>query len=425
VTNFPAQRSLADEEASARRPARPVPVRRQMLNLALIVLAVTVPFLVTGRETMLLMIGCLGFFIMFHEFGHFAIAKLSGMKVTEFFIGFGPRLFSIRKGETEYGIKAFPLGGYVKIIGMASTDEVDPDDELRTYRRQRWYKRVATILAGPMTHFVMAFALLTVIFGFTGIPQLPNTIGEVIAGSPAARAQLAVGDRITAVGTTQTETWDAVVTQLGVADEPVALTIENRAGVVRTLDLRREMREVQGVRRPLIGVGFGNQQPVRRTYALGTSAKMAGSELKRLTGATFGGIGKFFQFDTIKSFAQQVGGAASAEGPITDAELQNRPTSIVGMTQIGAEVAKIGATELLELLVLINLALGTFNLLPMLPLDGGHIVVATYESVMGKFTGRRHYLNMNRIMPIVGVFFGLLLLMGLGAIYLDIVRPIA
>lgn len=94
------------------------------------------------------------------------------------------------------------------------------------------------------------------------------------------------------------------------------------------------------------------------------------------------------------------------------------------MTQVGAQAARSGLTPLLEILVIINLALGTFNLLPMLPLDGGHIVVATYESVVGKFRKTRHFVNMDRLTPIVVAFFGLLMMLGLGAMYLDIVRPI-
>jgi hypothetical protein len=137
VTNFPRAMSLEEQQANELRAQRrrPIPLRRQLGNLALITAAIVIPFVVTHKLSVLLMIGCLAFFIMFHEFGHFVAAKASGMKVTEFFIGFGPRLFSFRIGETDYGIKAIPAGGYVKIIGMNAEEEVAPQDELRTYRR--------------------------------------------------------------------------------------------------------------------------------------------------------------------------------------------------------------------------------------------------------------------------------------------------
>ena len=106
--------------------------------------------------------------VMIHELGHFLTAKWSHMKVTEYFLGFGPRLWSFRRGETEYGVKVLPLGGYVKIIGMSNTEEVDPADEARTYRQQPFHNRLMVALAGSFMHFVMAFILLWALFAFIG-----------------------------------------------------------------------------------------------------------------------------------------------------------------------------------------------------------------------------------------------------------------
>ncbi len=430
MTNFPRATTLEEQQLNEQRllrqQQRQVPLRRQLTNLALIVSAIVVPFVVTGRAGILLVIGCLAFFIMFHEFGHFIVAKASGMKVTEFFIGFGPRLFSVKRGETEYGFKAFPLGGYVKIIGMTAEEAVPAADEARTYRRQRWYKRVATILAGPATHFLMAFVLLVVIFGFSGRPELSNRVGEVVPGSAAAVSGVRVGERVTAVQGVPVSNWIEVVDRLFIEPAPeVALQLVDEDGAVRTLKVLRRVESVPNEPTPRLRLGVGPAAQVYVKESFPSAVSMAGSTLFDYSKITVKGMGQFFSPSSISSFFRQVTGAHSNKAEITDQELQSRPTSIVGMTQIGAQAAKSGTSQLLEILVIINLALGSFNLLPMLPLDGGHIVVATYESIVGKFTGRRHFLNMERVMPVVFAFFGFILLLGLGSIYLDIVKPVS
>jgi membrane-associated protease RseP (regulator of RpoE activity) len=423
MTNFPRPLPADEQKALEQIPRRQVPLQRQLINLALIMAAVVVPFVVTGNMPVLLMIGCLAFFIMFHEFAHFAVAKASGMKVTEFFIGFGPRLFSIRRGETEYGIKAIPAGGYVKIIGMSSTEEVDDADEQRTYRRQRWYKRVATILAGPASHFLMAFVLLVAIFGFTGTPMLSNEIGKAEPGFPAEAAGLRTGDRVTSIQGVPADDWEDVLVSLDSIKTPVVdLTVVGADGATRELAVTRKAEVNNGVTRWVLGIRPAKQVYV--TESLPKSFSLAGSTLIDYSGQTVSGVTRFFSPSTLSGFFKQVRGAHNKTGDLTQEELESRPTSIIGMTQVGAEAAKQGPTELMEILVVINLALGTFNLLPMLPLDGGHIVVATYESVMGKFRKKRHFANMERLTPFVAAFFGLLMMLGVGAMYLDIVRPI-
>ena len=121
--------------------------------------------------TVALIVG-LVFTVMLHEAGHMIVAKRSGMKVTEFFVGFGPRIWSFRRGETEYGIKAIPAGGYVRIIGMNSIEEVDPEDEPRTYRAASFPKRLATILAGIGVNLLIAFVLIFLVLVRVGETRL-------------------------------------------------------------------------------------------------------------------------------------------------------------------------------------------------------------------------------------------------------------
>ena len=148
-------------------------------------------------------VGVLAFFLIvvigLHEFGHFYFAKRAGMKVTEFFIGFGPRLWSIQRGETEYGIKALPLGGYCKIIGMTNLEETDPADEDRTFRSKGLWAKVTTLLAGPASHFVLAAIMMWAVIGFhgdTSTAQQTTTVRDVVEGRAADKAGLKPGDVI-------------------------------------------------------------------------------------------------------------------------------------------------------------------------------------------------------------------------------------
>ncbi len=142
----------------------------------------------TGQGDLLVVVVCLIVIVMVHELGHFLAAKHGRMKVTEYFLGFGPRLWSFRRGETEYGIKALPLGGYVKIPGMTNLEEVDPADEARTYREQPFHARLLVAVAGSAMHFLMAFVLLWALFAFVGLPNANQVqIQGLVPGRERAR----------------------------------------------------------------------------------------------------------------------------------------------------------------------------------------------------------------------------------------------
>src|SRR5947209_9644055 len=165
----------------AEEPKAPVEIdnRERLVRLGYFVAIVLVLAIVTGFSPFLGVIGALVAIVMLHELGHFATAKWSGMKVSEYFFGFGPRLWSIRKGETEYGIKAIPVGGYVRILGMNNLEKVDPADEPRTYRQQSFPRRLAVAVAGSAMHFVLAFLLLIVMWTAVGVPRPTLAIGEI------------------------------------------------------------------------------------------------------------------------------------------------------------------------------------------------------------------------------------------------------
>ena len=138
------------------------------------------------------------FILFMHELGHYVTARASGMKVTEFFLGFGPKIWSFQRGETEYGVKAIPAGAYVRIIGMTNLDDIDPAEEHRTYRSQPFWQRMMTICAGSAMHFVMAIAALVVLFSvydYEGFNGPPLRVQEVVVDSTADTVGIEVGNQ--------------------------------------------------------------------------------------------------------------------------------------------------------------------------------------------------------------------------------------
>ncbi len=413
--------SVVPEVVERPRP----PMARQVINLVLIMAAIAVPFLVMNAGGALFMVVALMAIIMFHEFCHYFVARLCGMKVTEFFLGFGPRLWSFKRGETEYGIKAIPAGGYVKIIGMSNLDVVDGSDESRTYRQKSWGKRVATIAAGPLSHFFLAFWLLIAYFAWAGQPVgVKPTVGAVQAGSPALSAGMRAGDRILSVNGTKVRFFDDVASAIADhAGDPIPVVV-SRNGTQTTLTVTpRTIRDANQILRPRMGVAASGAYVTERT-SLAAAFPKAFSELGHSTRLTFEGLRGLVKPDRLRSYMSQVKSANTTTGPVTEVEAQSRPTSIIGMVQIGGHAAGRSWSELLLILVAINLGLGMFNALPMLPLDGGHIVLATWEAVVSKVKGRRHYADMSKVMPFAAAFLAVLLVLGVSAMYMDVVRPL-
>src|SRR5262245_44384035 len=186
--------------------------------------------------------------IMLHEAAHFFAAKRAGMKVTEFFVGFGPRLWSVKRGETEYGVKAVVLGGYCRIIGMTNLEEVAPEDEPRAYRNKPWGPKVLVAAAGPATHFFLAAVLMFGVIYFAGDlrnERVTTTLDQVSQG--AEKAGLQPGDTIIAVNGTTVNNWDQVPTLVaGTADNPTAAGDTIRV-VVRRGDAVLEKNVVVGL----------------------------------------------------------------------------------------------------------------------------------------------------------------------------------
>jgi membrane-associated protease RseP (regulator of RpoE activity) len=432
------------EPPSGSRPA-PDPPEYETggLRLALLIAAVALVGLAFGWPVLLVILGIVAM-IFLHELGHFLTAKWAGMKATEFFIGFGPKIWSFRRGETEYGLKVLPAGAYVRIIGMNNLDEVDPVDEPRTYRQKSFPKRLLVVSAGSLMHFAQAFVLLVVLLGVVGFPgrSIANPpdrapaweINSVERDSAAAAAGLRKDDLIVAVDGDRVSGYGELSDAIAPYDvgDDVRLTIE-RDGVERTVtaELGARPAGVPGGEpgSPFLGVGTSkhfSDEPI----SLGTAIVRAPGEMVRFTGQTFGAMAGFFSPQGISDFANNVGEAGDRDSRSgggsggSSADDNDRLISIIGVVQLGSQdVANQGAF-LLALFFSLNMFIGIFNMLPLLPLDGGHAAIAVYERIRSR-PGRTYHADFAKLLPLTyAVVMGLVVL-GVTAMYLDIVDPIS
>ena len=357
-------------------------------------------------------------FVTAHEAGHFFAAKATGMKVTEFFFGFGPKLWSTRRGETEYGFKALPLGGYVRIIGMNPLEEVAPADIGRTYREKKFWEKSVVVLAGVGMNFLIAFLLFYGIVLVNGVsepvPVVDQVVETTIVGedtipTPAAAAGLQDGDVFVSIANHRIGSWADVENALSeVAAGPTDFVI-SRDGQLMALEVDLIEREpVDGT----TGTRYLGLVPIvePRDSGVIASVGVAGSQVWQGIGFTIQAIG-----DMVKpsSLAQYVGVLAGD----TDVDERIRPVSPIGIVNIGAQTES--AATFLGILAFVNVILATINLLPLFPLDGGHFAVALYEKVSGREA------NVRRLAPVAAAVIGLFAFLGFVAIILDIVDPLS
>ncbi len=380
------------------------------------------------------------FSVMLHEAGHFVTAKKFGMKVTRFFVGFGPTLWSTWRGETEYGVKALPFGGFVKIIGMHSLDDVDdPADEPRSFRRHPAWQRIVVLCAGSFMHFVLAFLL---IFGLAlGIgtendntTQL-GTISSCVAASvtqldngictasdqpsPAKLAGLKLGDKVIAFDGKPVSNW----TQLGNAiravrpGSPVTITVL-RDG--KTLTLHTTLATVSGRSGGYLGIAptvvFSPANPIRAVQYAGVAFEQVIVGSAKAVAALPGALPKLFAKDRGSTAAGQVSsvvGAAEATGQAVAAN--------VGW--------QFKVSFVLLLIASLNIFVGVFNMLPLLPLDGGHVAVVVWERIRAWFARLRGrpdpgLVDMAKLLPVSFSIFMVLMFFGVLLILADIVNPV-
>ena len=386
---------------------------------------------VFGALGAVLVIAAVLMMIVFHEFGHFATAKLTGMKVTEFFVGFGPRLWSVRKGETEYGVKALPLGGYCKIPGMTLLEEVDPADEPRTYRQQRFWKRLLVATAGSATHFIVAFLLIY--GGLASGAILPLNaeplaeVGELSSfgtegQTPAERAGFRVGDRIVAVDGDLVTDWEQVRTYISSrSGQEIEFLVERdgrRLPLSATpVDARRIVVDGQPAAPPDgPAVGRLGVLPGYETYGPLSAVPAAGKELGEFTVVTAGALRDLVTPSGITAYVDQL------QGEETQPD-DPRFLSPIGLAKVADTAAQSGIATILFLLIAINVFVGMFNMVPLLPLDGGHVAIAVYEAIRAR-PGKRYFADVSKLQPVLILTLTLLGALALTSLWLDIFRPL-
>jgi len=373
--------------------------------------------------------------IFLHEMGHYLTARAAGMKVTEFFLGFGPRVWSVRRGETVYGLKAIPVGAYVRIIGMNNLDEVHPAEEHRTYRSKHYWRRMSVAVAGSAVHFLLALALVfsfLVAFGRTETVPSPDwTVTLVAPGTPADRAGLMPGDRIVSVDGRPAATMYDMVEILPEPGSSVSLGIE-RSGdlLVRPLTLGAHPQDAG---RGYVGIASETAK-VRRSIEVGylDAVPETLDEFGFLVKESVLGIGRFFSPNGLNNFFRDVADqprqqeTAPVESGITTSatsDSQDRVISIFGALRIGADLTENGYGNLLLFLALLNVFIGVFNMIPLLPFDGGHVVIATYERLRS-WRGRRYTADVSKMVPVA---YAVILILGfvfIGSVYLDFTDPV-
>jgi membrane-associated protease RseP (regulator of RpoE activity) len=414
-----------------------------------------------------------------HECGHMVFGKLFGVRVPQYFIGFGKTVWSTRRGETEYGVKAFPLGGYVKLVGMlppgprdtqgdeplrlrksntgmfaqlvsdarASEYElIEEGDEDRVFYKLAWWRKVVVMGAGATVNVVIAFLLFGSVFMLHGVDQPTTTIGTVSdcvvaihvdqrvprcrpqdPVAPARRAGLEKGDRVVAFNGTRVSSY-AQLQRLVRANEAGAATITVlRHGHRLTLHTDTAVNSLPSLQ--------GDGSHTVRAGFLGITPTMA--LVRKGPGYTLSTMGSY-TWDTLTALGhlpQKLVGVAKAALGLQKRD-PNSPMSVVGASRVAGQIASdqqisVGDRVATAVMLLggVNLFVGMFNFVPLLPLDGGHIAGALYEALrrgIARLLGRPDpgYFDVARLLPVAYVIAGLLLVMTVLLVYADIVVPV-
>jgi regulator of sigma E protease len=306
----------------------------------------------------------LGLLIVFHEFGHFLFAKLSGVGVLTFSVGFGPKVWSVKKGETEYAISAFPLGGYVKMVGEDPDEEVSPVDVDKSFAHKSLAKRIAIVAAGPVFNLLLAVFLLMAVFTFYGVPVMSTQVSAVEKGSPAELAGIQKGDRITAIDGISVNEWDDLSTRIkSSGGKPLNLQIRrgNETVNITVQPVQKEGRTIFGERKDDWIIGIGSQVAIEKGNP--------GLAVVRAFYQTYE-----YSKVTLLAFYKMIVGDVSPRnigGPIL-------------IAQMAGQQAQEGLGSFLAFLAVLSINLGVLNLLPVPVLDGGHLVFFLVEAVIRK-----------------------------------------
>ncbi|WP_062076493.1 M50 family metallopeptidase [Demequina globuliformis] len=416
--------------------------------------------------------------IALHEVGHMLPAKKFGVRVSEYFVGFGPTLWSRRGKETEYGLKAIPLGGYVKLVGMippadrvkpvrgtgwasrliadareAAVEEIHEGEDSRAFYHLTWWRKVIVMAGGPLVNLALAILMFTATLTFIGAPTSTLTVSAVVpcvpaAGatectatdpeSPAAAAGLQAGDTITTVDGVEVADWDQATSIIAESAGQTIPVEVDRAGTPVTLSVTPEPRErvvYDDLGQPVTG---DDDEPVTETVGYMGMYSDVQVQQQPLTAGTVLAWNYLGQtLDVIIHLPEHIYHTARAALGLEERDASS-VIGVVGVGQVAGEIASAdvegyGLTQrigdMLMLLGGLNLALFAFNMIPLVPLDGGHIASALWQAIKNGWARVRGLsmpapVDVARMMPLAYGMFGVLLVMGVILIYADIVAPV-
>lgn len=376
----------------------------------------------SGTVGILLFIATLIVMVMIHEAGHMTAARAFGMKVEEYFFGFGPRIFAFRRGETEYGMKAIPAGGYVKIAGMNPYLTVPESDLPRTFGAKPAWQRAIVLSAGSATHFLVAALLLTFSFAVLGVAGDPTTTLQSVSATagrlngapgPAEKAGLKPGDRIVALDGNAIAKWEDLQNYIK-ARPGVPVTVRvDRGGQVLSFVVTPE-QVTDATNHPIGRIGVSprftkTKEPL--PAAAWDGVKGVGSAIA----GSVQGVVHFFSRHGISQVVSSITGSRS-----TAQSSQGEAVGLVGGARLAGQAVQTGqAQSLVEILVLFIVFLGVLNLAPLPPLDGGHLAVLAIEKLRGKPVDPR------KVVPVAAFVLSILVVLSVAVMYADIIHPAA
>jgi len=352
--------------------------------------------------------------VFLHELGHFVSARRSGMKVTQFYMGFGPRVWSTKRGEVEFGVRALPIGAFVRIVGMNNLDECDPADEPRAYRQQSYPKRIFVITAGSVMHMVIAAILFIGVYATAG--RFGDTkelliYGAPATGSPAEEIGLRDGDQILAIDATNIASREELIETIVAFKPGDTVQVEvKRDGEVFSLGAKL-ISNPANPQIAFLGVSTDSYKYVRQNIFGAVGYGLADV----VTAARASVTGVFVVINPANIISNVV---AAEPDPLT------RPTTVVGASQVGGEIGRSeGLKGILLMLASVNVFVGVFNMLPLLPFDGGHAAIATYERFRSR-RGRVYRADVGKMVPVATTVVALLVMLLFAGLYLDVTSPL-
>jgi membrane-associated protease RseP (regulator of RpoE activity) len=363
------------------------------------------------------------FSVMVHEFGHYITARKYGMWVSEFFVGFGKRIWSVQRGETEFGVKAIPAGGYCKIEGMSPSDELPEGQEDRAFYKASSAKKLVVLGAGSFLHFVLGFVLLFTLFAGIGTNQVLPEIREVVPNSAAQAAGILAGDEVISINGKKVTEWYKDVEVIRQSQGRELSLVLDRNGEQISVTASARLTDIDGTKRYVLGIV--NDMGLKRSGLL-VSIKNSAT------------VTKSFLVESVKSLGKLPEKIPALWGATVRGEERdpNGLVGVVGVARVSGEAVgsdKLTAMERLATFVLIvaslNIFVGVFNLLPILPLDGGHMAVAIADSIRAFFARLRGRprpapIDVTVLTPITMVVFVVLATLTLLLLVADVINPV-